>query len=109
MKRLALTALSAAITLSVAAPAQALDRKVKIINETTYDMVRFYGSNIGREDWEEDILGSDILGAGDAIIINFDDGSGYCMFDFKAVFEDGDELIRKRVNVCETGTYRYTE
>ncbi len=109
MKNLAFAGMAIAIAGSLASPAFALDRRVKIINETTYDIVRFYGSNIGADDWEEDILGADILSSGQSVVINFDDGSGYCMFDFKAIFDDGDELIRERVNVCETESYRYTE
>lgn len=32
-----------------------------------------------------------------------DDGTGACVFD------DGDELVRNRIDVCTTSTYRYTE
>ncbi len=91
------------------ADADRLDRQVRIINETSFDMVRFYGSNVGTDDWEEDILGRDILRSGKSVMINFDDGSGYCMFDFKAVFDDGDEVIAERKNVCELGTFRFTD
>ena len=83
------------------------DRRVNIINETSYDIVRFYGSHVGTDKWQEDILGSDILYSGQSVKINFDDGTGYCMFDFKAVFSDGDELVRERINVCEIGSFRY--
>jgi hypothetical protein len=31
------------------------------------------------------------------------------MFDFRAVFSDGDVLVRRKINVCEIGTYRYHE
>jgi hypothetical protein len=91
------------------ATADAADRRVRIINETSYDMVRFYGSNVGTDDWEEDILGRDILRSGRSVVVNFDDGSGYCMFDFKAVFDDGDEVIAERKNVCELGSFRFTD
>lgn len=90
-------------------PVDAADRRVRIINETSYDIVRFYGSNVGTDSWEEDILGRDILRAGRSVMINFDDGSGYCIFDFKAVFDDGDEVIKERVNVCKIGSFRFTQ
>ena len=98
----------------VAAPATSVladnqDRRVKIINETKHTMVRFYASNSSRTSWEEDILGQSVLPAGRSVVINIDDGTGACMFDFKAVFDDGDELIRNRVNVCQISEYRYTE
>ena len=91
------------------APASALDRRIVIINDTSYDIVEFYGSHVDAKTWEEDILGRDILRAGESVSVNFDDGTGYCMFDFRAVFSDGDVLIRERINVCEVGTYRYRE
>jgi hypothetical protein len=49
------------------------------------------------------------LPAGGAVVIDFEDGSGYCRFRFRAVFDDAVELTRPNVNVCEVGTYRYTD
>jgi hypothetical protein len=89
--------------------ATAVDRRVRIINETSFDLIEFYGSNVGTDSWEEDLLGNDVLPAGRFFDVNFDDGSGYCMFDFLGVFEDGDEVIKRRVNVCQIGTFRFAE
>lgn len=100
-------ALSAAIALSTAVPALALDRRVTIINNTGFTIVRFFGSNTGSKSWEEDILGDEVLPTGSSVVINFDDSTGYCMFDFRAEFEDGDVLERSEVNVCEIGTFTY--
>ncbi|MEQ9145847.1 MAG: hypothetical protein RLO08_15980 [Parvibaculaceae bacterium] len=86
---------------------QAEDRRVRIINETSTTMVEFYASNVGADTWEEDILGYDVLPAGDSVMINIDDGTGYCLFDFRAVFADGDVLTRENVDVCEISSYRY--
>lgn len=101
----ALTAMT--ITAAMALPASALDRRVKIVNDTGYVLVEFYGSNKGSTSWEEDILGADILRSGQSVMVDFDDGTGYCKFDFRAVFDDGDVLVRKGVNICEIGTYTY--
>jgi hypothetical protein len=107
--RLARFSAAAALIVSFCGSAQALDRRVKIINETSFDIVEFYGSHVGTDSWQEDILGQDVLTAGDSVVINFDDGTGYCKFDFKAIFDDGDELVREGINICEIGTYRYTD
>ena len=85
----------------------ALDRRVRIINNTGFTIVRFYGSNKGSKSWEEDILGSDVLPSGSSVNINFNDNTGYCKFDFKAVFDDGDVLIKKNINICEIGSFTY--
>lgn len=84
------------------------DRRVRIINATGVTMTHFYASNSGEDDWQEDILGQDVLRSGASVMINIDDGSGACIYDFKARFADGDELERYRINVCQITEYRYT-
>lgn len=98
----------AILTIGVA-DAAALDRHVRINNKSSYDIIEFYASNTGSRSWEEDILGSDILPSGSSVMINIDDGSGYCKYDFKAVFEDGDEAVSNDNNVCELGTFNFTD
>ena len=89
--------------------AMALDRKVQINNQTSYTIVEFYASNTGTSDWQEDILGSDVLPSGSSVMINIDDGTGYCKYDFLAVFDDGDELVSADNKVCELATFDFTE
>jgi hypothetical protein len=100
-------AFAALMGTTLASPALALDRRVMIINETGYTIMEFYGSNTGSNSWEEDILGRDTIPPGTQMVINFNDQSGYCMFDFRAIFDDGEELIREGVNVCEISTFTY--
>ncbi len=99
--------LAAALSLAAALPAAALDRRVTIINNTGYTIVNFFGSNTGTNSWEEDILGRDVLPSGSSVVVNFNDGTGYCMFDFLAIFDDGEQLVRERVNICEISTFTY--
>ena len=109
--KIGLAGFTAAVIMSsfASAPAVAEDRRVRIINDTRHTMVRFYASNSSRTNWEEDILGQRVLPAGQSVMINIDDGSGACLFDFKAVFDDGDVLIRNQINVCQISQYRYSE
>jgi hypothetical protein len=106
-------AFSAVLALAVlaagAVDAAALDRRVRINNNSSYDIIEFYASNKGSKSWEEDILGRNILPAGSSVVINIDDGSGYCKYDFLAVFEDGDELVKYDNNVCELSQFNYTD
>ncbi|GGH52666.1 hypothetical protein GVY41_08645 [Frigidibacter albus] len=96
-----------ALCAAMALPAAALDRRVKIVNQTGYTIVEFYASNTGTSDWQEDILGPDVLPSGSSVMVNIDDGTGYCKYDLLAVFEDGDEVVRSDLNVCEVGTFTY--
>jgi hypothetical protein len=105
---------AAAVTLATAlfaltnSAAMAMERKVTINNQTSFTIVEFYASNTGTADWQEDILGSDVLPAGSSVTINIDDGSGYCKYDFLAVFDDGDELVSADNNVCELDEFNFT-
>ena len=84
------------------------NREVTIYNDSSYDIYYFYGSRTTTSDWEEDILGSDILPAGTSVLIDFDDGTGECDFDFKAVFEDGDEAYGWNQDVCSISHFTFT-
>ena len=94
--------------LMLASAAAAADRKVDITNQTGLTLKHFYASRPGADTWEDDILGRDTLGNGQTFQADIDDGSGSCVFDFKAVFEDGQSLIRKKINVCEISAYTYS-
>ena len=101
---LAACGLFAAATITAASAA---DRRVDIINKTGLAMTEFYASNTGTNEWEEDILGLDVLENGETVNVNIDDGTGKCRFDFKAVFQGGQELVRKNINVCEIESFTY--
>ena len=107
-KLLARAALAASLCLAVTS-AQALDRRVNIVNNTSTDMVEFYASSVGVRDWEEDILGQDILPSGHEVVVDIDDGTGYCKYDLRAVFSDGLEAVKGDVNVCEIGTFTFND
>lgn len=107
MKKYAIAGLALTLAQLVAAPVLAADREVTIVNMTGYAMVEFYGSNDGTSSWEEDILGDDVLAHGASVAITFDDGTGHCIFDFLAVFEDGEQLKQEDVDVCKVGTFTF--
>lgn len=108
---LAFAALAVALGSTAAATAQQHDRRVRIVNASSATMTYFYASNVDRDTWEEDILGNSVLHlpAGNAVMVNIDDGSGYCLFDLRAVFADGSEAVEWGVNVCEIATFTFTD
>jgi hypothetical protein len=98
---------AAATLVAATLPATALDRRVTIVNNTGYTMVRFYASHRDARTWQEDIFGNKVLYSGYSVVVNIDDGTGYCIFDFKAVFDDGDEVESFGNNVCELSTFTF--
>lgn len=88
------------------ASAQAQNRWVTIENATGVTMREFYASNRDQRTWGRDWFGSSMLYSGQTVDFDIDDGSGYCLYDLKAVFVDGDEVTSMGFNVCELGTWR---
>lgn len=101
-------ALATAALLATTSFANALDRRVQIYNDTDFTIVQFYASNKGTNDWQEDILGNEVLVAGSSVMVNIDDGTGYCKFDFLAVFEDEDQVVSSDNNICELSEFHFT-
>ncbi|MDX2099534.1 MAG: hypothetical protein SFW36_17280 [Leptolyngbyaceae cyanobacterium bins.59] len=85
-----------------------------LINSTSRVLEEFYASPPSTDDWEEDILGVDVLNPGESVTITIDDGRKDCLYDFKGVLGSGKgvgrgELIQTKVEVCDGGTYEYVE
>mgnify|MGYP000049765967 FL=1 len=103
MRKLLGVALAAAM-LVPAAPALAQDLVFMLDNQSSYDIYRFYASPSDVGDWEEDILGRDILYSGESARVTIADARTQCEYDLLIVFEDGDELT-DTVDLCQTGSY----
>jgi hypothetical protein len=102
-----LGALALAVSGTSAFASDGYNREVRIYNHTGEDIIWFYGSRTSTSSWEEDILGSDILPAGSSVLIDFDDGTGACRFDFKAEFADGDAEFAWNQIVCRISSYTF--
>ena len=103
------SALAVAVIIACVVDASAYDRRVVVVNNTSTAIQEFYASNTGQDDWQEDILGDNMLQPGGEVTVNIDDGSGYCKYDFRAVFEDSTEATKTGVNVCEVGRFSFEE
>lgn len=82
------------------------NRVMNIVNDTNRTMVRFYASNSSRSSWGPDQLGSSVLGPHRFTTINFDDGTGACVFDFRAEMSNGQNLNHYNINVCVQSEFR---
>jgi hypothetical protein len=85
--------------------AGAQDRRVRIINAGNVTVNSFQASNTSRKSWEEDILGSSVLAPGQSVMVNINDGTGACMFDFKAVLANGRKVESYGMNVCQISSW----
>lgn len=104
----AAVALSACMeTTNISSSNASANRVVTIQNATGQTIWRFYGSRASTSSWEEDILGSNVLSNGSASNIDFDDGTGACIFDMKAEFRDGSSKVLSDVNVCTVSSVTF--
>jgi hypothetical protein len=92
---------------AAAAPAAAAEAagvaevKFNLKNATSFTLTHLYLSAAASNDWENDILGNQVVEAGDTAEVSIDDGVESCMYDLRADFEDGDAIDVRGVNVCE--------
>ena len=85
-------------------PALALDRWVKLTNNTRMPIVEIYISRVRSELWNIDLLGDDYLAPASSVLVKIDDEAG-CRFDVKTVFDDGTTQIRRDVDICAVERY----
>jgi len=81
-------------------PASALDRHFELTNNTRMAIVEVYVAQVGTGRWQKDLLGDAILLPANSLLVDVDDETGYCRFDFKTIFDDGTSLIRRDINIC---------
>lgn len=89
-------------------PAFAEDLVFMLDNQSGFVVTEFYSSPSNVNDWEEDVLGSDVLGSGDAMRITIADGREQCDYDLRIVFDDGD-VLEDNADLCATGSYTITD
>lgn len=93
----------------VIAPAFAEDVNYTLHNETSYVVTEFYTSPANDNEWGYDLLGRQVLGAGESASVTIADGSDQCVYDFRFVFDDGDVVEDFGIDICELAEYSLTD
>jgi hypothetical protein len=109
--RVAFTAIAlsipAAFTSAQAVLAEAVS--FELINNSSQDVWYLYVSPSSNQDWGEDILGEDILFAGESAEVVIDDGLTTCEYDLLAVSDTEAELEDYNLDLCEMTSYTITD
>lgn len=84
----------------VALPVWAGTQDFVLVNDTGGTIERIYISETSNDDWEEDVLGRDILEDGERLDMSFR-GRRACLWDIKAVDEYGDSIEFTAINLCK--------
>ncbi|MBS3650921.1 hypothetical protein KEU06_20110 [Pseudaminobacter sp. 19-2017] len=102
---------SAAVAILSSVPAHAEDLVFTLTNGTDSVLTRFHSSPTGVNNWEDDILGQDVLNPGESVEITIADGRAVCEYDMRFEFtEDSDlDTTTDTQNLCELGSYTLQE
>lgn len=98
MRKILIAAIAALLLPSAA---HADQRNFVLINGTGRVISELYVSPSNVNEWEEDVLGVDVLGDEDRTAIRFTDDVDECVYDLKIVHDDGDTAVWKGINLCE--------
>jgi hypothetical protein len=79
----------------------------RLTNGQSESIHNFYASPSNVSSWEEDILGDDILYPDSTIRVSVDDNRESCLYDFKAIFENGTESTHYGINICDLSSYTF--
>jgi hypothetical protein len=99
--------IAGALVVSHIGAAIAMQRQIVIVNDTQSALERFFANDVGQSEWGGDRLDRETVHPGGSIEINFDDESGYCMFDFRGEFADGDVVEKYRVDICQLVRFHF--
>lgn len=76
----------------------------RLKNRTGYVIEEVYVSPSNSDEWEEDVMGRDVLADGDNVDIAFSRHEHSCIWDVKVVFEDEVSAEWEGFNLCEVST-----
>ncbi|MEN9230370.1 MAG: hypothetical protein Q6L68_05645 [Thermostichus sp. DG02_5_bins_236] len=100
--------LLAPFSVLVASAAWAQDLQFTLHNETSSALTEFYITTSGSDSWEENLLPNRIEPGGSATV-TIADGETVCEYDILGIFADGSEAEDYELDLCELGSYTYTE
>lgn len=92
-----------AVLAATATAALAQSEAIRFQNNTSYTILRLYASPVTNDNWENDILGANVLNPGQFLDVTFQNVYE-CNYDLLIQFEDGVEMTDV-VNICQIGQY----
>ncbi len=90
------------LTLALALSALAGEQDFILVNQTGLTIDQLFCSPTTTQNWEEDVLGVDVLEDEASVHIKFSRSEKACHWDLMIVDEDGDQIVWANINLCET-------
>jgi hypothetical protein len=81
-----------------------------LVNRTGYTIDKVFVSPTSSDDWQNDVLGRDVLDEKETVHIRFNRAAKTCKWDLKVVYSDGEEAEWDEFDLCEVSkiTIRYS-
>lgn len=99
MNKLIITLAAIAMFLS-SAVAQAGVQDFTLVNNTGLAIHYVYVSATISQDWEEDLLGNEILYNGEQLQVSFTGGSNHCYWDLKVLDQNQNPYDWRNIDLC---------
>ena len=91
-------------------PAFADPRDFNVVNNTSIVLAQVYVSPSDTSDWGDDIMGRDVLNAGENVDVTFRKFDGAtCSYDVKVVGQQGQSGVLYKVDLCSTNTVTFSD
>lgn len=91
------------LTAALAVPAAfAGEQDFTLVNRTGVDIYELYVASSDKSDWEEDVLGADILPDGDSVHVSFSSDEDAELWDIKIVDGEGTDVQWMQIDLTET-------
>jgi hypothetical protein len=104
MRRLLLTAAFAGLMLAGPVIAEEAKQDFQLVNSTGYELKALFVAPSKSDNWEEDVLGQDVLADGQAVTIHFKPTTNTCVYDLKVVYSDDDSsAVWQKIDLCKIG------
>ncbi|MCX6557862.1 MAG: hypothetical protein NTW95_10600 [Candidatus Aminicenantes bacterium] len=94
----ALSALSLLLVLSL--PVYSADQDFTLVNATGVTIDEVYVSPVSAKDWQEDVLGEDVLEDGEKVDISFSRDEEVCAWDIMVKDTEGTEIYWRNIDLC---------
>jgi hypothetical protein len=109
--RLAASLMGAVLGLSLGfgSIANAEDLSFTLVNSSSANLVGFYVSRTGTDDWEENLLQGHYLPPNHEISVHIQDGLTICDYDILGEFGDESEAVDYDLDLCDLGEYTFTD
>jgi len=82
------------------------NREAVIENDSDWQIYSVHALNIETGKWTANILGDDRLHRHSDRTVRIDDGSGECMYIFRALLSKGQKVRSDPIDVCRLGSWR---